>query len=176
MLRFHPSLLSGIDAVKNREATKVDGILWVIKSLFLVVAAMFTYAWYEAPSELSLQTAVVVDGQVERKERPYSVRKGGPRDPLFELKAASRSYFGPCERALILCEVAAAAPVSARVWILESSSRRDDWVVQAQVNGQTILSFDQQQLRYRPYLRGLQRRALISVAAAIAALVIVRRW
>ncbi len=162
--------------MNKQEANTVDGILWVIKSVFLCVAAMFIYFWYEAPSELSLQAAVVVDGLVERIERPYSVRKGGPRDPLFELKAISRSYFGPCERALILCEIAAAAPVSARVWILESSFRRDDWVVQAQINGQTILSFDQQQLRYEPYLRGLQRRALVSVAVAIAALVIVRRW
>lgn len=165
-----------IDAVNNREANKVDVILWIIKSSFVLVAAMFIYFWYQAPSELSLQTAVVVDGQVERKERPYSVRKGGPRDPLFELKAASRSYFGPCERALILCEVAAVAPISARVWILESSFRRDDWVVQAQINGQTILSIEQQQLRYGPYQRGLQRRALIALAVAMVALVIIRRW
>jgi hypothetical protein len=167
--------LSGVGAMNSRQANKLDGILWVIKSFLLFVAAFFIYAWYQAPSELSLQTAVVVDGQVERKERPYSVRKGA-RNPLFELKDASRSYFGPCERALILCEVAAAAPVSARVWILESSFRRDDWVVQAQINGQTILSIDQQNLRYRPYLRGLQRRALIALAVAMVALVIVRRW
>ena len=161
--------------MKKLDTNKVDVILSIIKAMFVFVAAMFIYFWYMAPSELSLQAAVVVDGVVERIERPYSVRKGGPRDPLFELKATSRSYFGPCERALILCEIAA-APVSAKVWILESSFRRDDWIVQAQINGQTILSFDQQQLLYQPYLRGLQRRALISVAVAIAALVIMRRW
>jgi hypothetical protein len=142
--------------------------LWFIKLALIAAAAMFTFAWYEAPATLSLQDAIVVEGQV----RAVTNR----RIAQFEVTTPTLNYSGRCERVSSLCEAAKSAPIPhAKVWIVESSFRDENWVAQAQVEGVTLVALATQQDLYVSHQKRLTWQAIGSTVAALAATLLLRR-